>query len=68
MAAPRVGWSGRETLVDADIVEAWPAASETLEILLDQFERWIGDFFVVVPPLAHETVRIVVDLRGVRML
>ena len=66
MAAQRIGRSGRQSLVHADIVEARLLAFKLLIVLFDQLERRIGDVLVVVPPLAHQAVRIVVDLGRVR--
>jgi hypothetical protein len=64
-AAQRIGRSGRESFVHANVVEARPARLEPFVIFLNQLPRRIRDFFIIVPPLAHETVRIVIDLGGV---
>ena len=65
VAAQRVRRAGRKPLVDADIVEAGLAALDPLVVFLDQFERRISHFFVIVPPLLHQAVRIIVHLGGV---
>ena len=65
MTPPRVGWAGRKPFVDADIVKARLAVLELLVVFLDQLERRIGHFLVIVSPLAHETVRVIVHLGGV---
>jgi len=43
-------------------VEAGLAFLDPFVVFLDELEGWIGDFFVIVPPLPHEAVRIIVHL------
>ena len=62
VAAQRVGRSGCQAFVDADVIEARFAIFDLLVVFLDQLERRVSHFLVIMPPLPHEAVWIVVHL------
>ena len=66
MTSFRIRRSRRQAFVNADVVETRFRGFQFLIILLDQLERGISNRFVVVAPLAHQAVRIVIDLCSIR--
>jgi hypothetical protein len=52
--------------MDADIVETGLPGFELLIGLFDELESGVGHGFIVMAPGPHRTVRIVIDLGGVR--
>jgi hypothetical protein len=60
------GRPGGQPLVYADVAQPRLADLEALVVLLDQLKGGVSDLLVIVPPLAHEAVRIVVHLGRIR--